>query len=311
LEYVSESGKVFKTDKGKVLMFKEGVFGDIGDAIDSGIRGVKKFFKKAKFKKGDKIMLCLADFSPSLVQHGLEVIDVQYGGWSGGWEYKTGVDDWGNSEWWPEERVAIDTDPDAPAEKYDPEKFPEFSKFKKFAKESGRRFGRKFNESDDEIRDAVNDAYDKYRACSTVPKVCQAIKINDDGTEQKIGIWMDHGNSIGGIVKAIKDGRLRKVLKFSESSKKFGKKFNESYHGRVEVKASIVATGRTAEEALELLHNRLLDADAKIIDENEKPNPEIVDKYNYWFDENMGDVDFDICRDNNPNGFIQMDIKTI
>ena len=87
--------------------------------------------------------------------------------------------------------------------------------------------------------------------------------------------------------------------------------FKESYHGRVEVKASIVATGRTAEEALEFLHNRLLDADAKIIDENEKPNPEIVDKYNYWFDENMGDVDFDICRDNNSNGFIQMGIKAI
>ena len=94
------------------------------------------------------------------------------------------------------------------------------------ARESTRKFGRKFNESDDEIRDAVNDAYDKYRACSTEPKVCQAIKINDDGTEQKIGIWMGRGNSIGGIVKAIKDGRLRKVLKFSESSKpKFGRKF--------------------------------------------------------------------------------------
>lgn len=37
---------------------------------------------------------------------------------------------------------------------------------------------------------------------------------------------MTRGNSIGGIVKAIKDGRLRKVLKFSESSKPgFGKKF--------------------------------------------------------------------------------------
>ena len=79
----------------------------------------------------------------------------------------------------------------------------------------------------------------------------------------------------------------------------------------MEAKASIIATGRTAEEALELLHNRLLDADAKIIDENENPNPEIVDKYNYWFDENMGDVDFDICRDNNSNGFIQMGIKAI
>lgn len=79
----------------------------------------------------------------------------------------------------------------------------------------------------------------------------------------------------------------------------------------MKVEASLSSTGRTAEEALELLHNRLLDADAKITDENGNPNPEIVDKYNYWFDENGGDVDFDICRDNNSNGFIQMDIKAI
>lgn len=86
-------------------------------------------------------------------------------------------------------------------------------------KESSKKFGKKFSESDDEIRDAVNDAFDKYRACKTEPKVCHAVKINADGTEQKIGISMTRGNSIGGIVKAIKDGRLRKVLKFSESSK--------------------------------------------------------------------------------------------
>lgn len=94
--------------------------------------------------------------------------------------------------------------------------------YREYAESRKPRFGKKFNEND-EIRDAVNDAYDKYRACSTVPKVCQAIKINDDGTEQKTSIWMDRGNSIGGIAKAIKDGRLRKVLKFSESSKKFVK----------------------------------------------------------------------------------------
>ena len=115
-------------------MYTEGFFGDLGDALDDGIRGVKKFFHKAKFKKGDKIMVCMGDFSPPGVQHGLEVIDTQYGGWSGGWEYKTGTDKWGNPEWWPELRVALDTDPDGGYEEYDPAKFPEFKKLEKYMK---------------------------------------------------------------------------------------------------------------------------------------------------------------------------------
>ncbi len=126
----------------------EGVFGDIGDSIDDGIRGIKKFFHKAKFKKGDKIMVCMADFTPPGVKHGLEVIDTKYGGWSGGWEYRTGTDDWGNPEWWPEVRVALDTNPDGGYEKYDPEKFPEFKKMEKYikkpSKESTKKFGKKF-----------------------------------------------------------------------------------------------------------------------------------------------------------------------
>ena len=135
----------------------------------------------------------------------------------------------------------------------------------------------------------------------------------DESTMKKLNITKEQFEKS----KYFKDkyGTLEYV---SESGKMFKtnkgqvlKFVKESYHGRVKVEASIIATGRTAEEALELLHNRLLDADAKITDENEKPNPEIVDKYNYWFDENMGDVDFDICRDNNSNGFIQMGIKTI
>lgn len=137
LEYVSESGKLFKTSKGKLLKFKEGVFGDIGDAIDSGVTGVRKFFHgKPKFKKGDIVMLCLADFSPSKVHHGEEIEDVKWNGKC--WEYKMGLDPFGNAQWWPEDRVAEDPEPDKGSEPYVPEKFPEFSKFKKF--------GRKFNE---------------------------------------------------------------------------------------------------------------------------------------------------------------------
>ena len=171
-----------------------------------------------------------------------------------------------------------------------------------YVSESGRLFktskGKvlKFNESDDEIGDAVKDAYDKYRACSTEPKVCHAIKINDDGTEKKIGIWMDRGNSIGGIVKAIQDGRLRKVLRFSESGKsKFVKESVGTGNGSsVGITCKIALRGDSPEEVLQDLHHRLLSLDAAITDGNEEPNPKIVEKYNHWEEENGGDVVFTI-----------------
>jgi hypothetical protein len=181
--------------------------------------------------------------------------------------------------------------------------------YREYAESRKPRFGRKFNEND-EIRDAVNDAYDKYRACETEPKVCQAIKINDDGTEQKIGIWMDRGNSIGGIVKAIKDGRLRKVLKFSESRKpRFVK---ESYSGRqVKLTADFEVVGDTVEEALEDLHGRLLNADAAITDGNGNPNGEIVEKYEYWDKENEGDTFFNLCKDSNEKGYMIVELENV
>ena len=165
LEYVSESGKLFKTNKGKVLMFKEGFFFFFLDALDDGIRGVKKFFHKAKFKKGDKIMVCMGDFSPPGVQHGLEVIDTQYGGWSGGWEYRTGTDDWGNPEWWPELRVALDTDPDGGYEEYDPAKFPEFKKLEKYMKKKDSR--KLAKESSGEVASPDNVQVDDILYCTS------------------------------------------------------------------------------------------------------------------------------------------------
>ena len=110
-----------------------------------------------------------------------------------------------------------------------------------YVSESGKLFKTnkglvlKFKESidDPDIKSAVRDAYDMYRNCDVEPKICHAIKINDDGTEKEIAIWMDRGNSIGGIAKAIQDGRLRKVIKFSESTKKFGKKFAKESVGDV------------------------------------------------------------------------------
>jgi len=156
---VNESSKKFGKKFKESKQMNEGVFGDIGDSIDDGIRGIKKFFHKAKFKKGDKIMVCMADFTPPGVLHGLEVIDTKYGGWSGGWEYRTGTDDWGNPEWWPELRVALDTNPDGGYEKYDPEKFPEFKKMEKYikkpSKESTKKFGKKFSKESMENGDKL------------------------------------------------------------------------------------------------------------------------------------------------------------
>ena len=186
LKFVSESGKLYKTSKGQVLMFKEGIFGDIGDALDDGIRGVKKFFHKAKFKKGDKIMVCMGDFSPPGVKHGLEVLDVKYGGWAGdAWEYRTGTDVWGNPEWWPELRVALDTNPDGGYEKYDPQKFPEFKKLEKYMKESrNSKFGKKFvkegYDTDDFDEELATLCYDEgaevINACHVIENFNEKVK---------------------------------------------------------------------------------------------------------------------------------------
>lgn len=52
--------------------------------------------------------------------------------------------------------------------------------------------------------------------------------------------------------------------------------------------------GYSPEEVLHNLHEKLLSLDAAITDGNENPNPEIVDEYNYWDEENEGDVSFAI-----------------
>ena len=162
LEYVSESGKVFKTDKGKILMFKEGFFGDlgeeIGDRLDSGVSKIRKFFHgKPKFKEGDSVMICMIEWSPCSVSHGGTITKTKWGDRK--WYYEVDFGGDGDLEWWPEDALAIDTDPEAGSEKLDRksliEKYPEFVKRaktilgKKTRKELGidestKRFGKKF-----------------------------------------------------------------------------------------------------------------------------------------------------------------------
>ena len=58
---------------------------------------------------------------------------------------------------------------------------------------------------------AVKDLFDMYQACKVEPKVCNAITA--DG--KKTNIFLDKGNSVGGIARALRDGRLLKVIGFN------------------------------------------------------------------------------------------------
>ena len=62
-----------------------------------------------------------------------------------------------------------------------------------------------------DVDTAVKDLFDMYRACKVEPKVCNAIKA--DG--EKTNIFLGRGNSVGGIAKALRDGRLLKVIGFN------------------------------------------------------------------------------------------------
>ena len=58
---------------------------------------------------------------------------------------------------------------------------------------------------------AIADLFDMYRACKVEPKVCNAITA--DG--KKTNIFLGRGNSVGGIARALRDGRLLKVIGFN------------------------------------------------------------------------------------------------
>ena len=60
----------------------------------------------------------------------------------------------------------------------------------------------------------------------------------------------------------------------------------------VGITCRITLNGDSPEEVLQNLHEKLLSLDAAITDGNENPNPDIVDEYNYWDEENEGDVSF-------------------
>ena len=87
---------------------------------------------------------------------------------------------------------------------------------------------------------------------------------------------------------------------------KWKKIIKESRDGKVFLDARFWVSGNTIEEALDYLHDRLINADAGITDGNENPNPKLVEKYNYWNDENAGDVDFSIFSDREATTNIQV-----
>ena len=67
------------------------------------------------------------------------------------------------------------------------------------------------DEGTTDVDAAVKDLFDMYQACKVEPKVCNAIKA--DG--EKTSIFLDKGNSVGGIARALRDGRLLKVIGFN------------------------------------------------------------------------------------------------
>lgn len=81
------------------------------------------------------------------------------------------------------------------------------------------------------------------------------------------------------------------VLMFVKESVGLGK------GSSVGITCKIILKGNSPEEVLQNLHEKLLNLDAAITDGNENPNPEIVEKYNYWDKENEGDTMFPLYKD--------------
>ena len=82
---------------------------------------------------------------------------------------------------------------------------------------------------------------------------------------------------------------------------KFKKIVKENVDGRdrVQLTATIKVIANSIEDALEKMDAELLNVDAAITDGNGYPNQKIVDKYDYWNEENEGDVQFSILKSNN------------
>lgn len=82
---------------------------------------------------------------------------------------------------------------------------------------------------------------------------------------------------------------------------KFKKIVKENVDGRdrVQLTATIKVIADSIEDALDKMDVELLNADAAITDGNGEPNPEIVDKYEYWNEENEGDVQFSVYKGRN------------
>ena len=95
---------------------------------------------------------------------------------------------------------------------------------------------------------------------------------------------LEYVSESGDIYKTSKG----KVLKFVKESVGYGR------GSSVGITCKIALKGDSPEEVLQNLHDKLLSLDAAITDGNENPNPEIVEKYNHWDEENGGDVMFTI-----------------
>ena len=75
------------------------------------------------------------------------------------------------------------------------------------------------------------------------------------------------------------------------------KMFKENIGNGVSINCNINVECDTVEDAIAQLHEALLNADAKVTDGNEEPNPRIVEKFNRMSEENDGEVNLVACDD--------------
>ena len=191
----------------------------------------------------------------------------------------------------------------------------------KYVSESGRYFktnkGKvlKFNESDDFDDEGHLDSDEDTPTFTIGEKVIwndSLWKIVDCWYDSIVGInlydleGLDTGeetSDVPGDELCRYDGGIA-----YESNRKFGRKFVKESTGQgVKVVAHLEIVADTIDDALQNMHDELLNVDAGITDGNENPNPEIIEKYEYWNGENDGDVDFTVYR--RPG--VEVDVKNV
>ena len=152
----------------------------------------------------------------------------------------------------------------------------------------------KFESFADGITDEYPDEVDESARKLNITKK----QYNESRYFQKKYGTLKYVSESGNIYKTSK-GRILKFMKES---------VGDGMGSGVGITCNITLKGNSPEDVLQNLHEKLLNLDAAITDGNENPNPEIVDEYNHWDEENEGDVSFAINDSNRDIDGIQCEI---